>query len=51
LGRTSQDIADELGISVKTVEGHRANLMAKLGLRDLPALVRLAIRTGLIGLE
>jgi DNA-binding NarL/FixJ family response regulator len=51
LGRTSQDIADDLGISVKTVEGHRANLMAKLGLRDLPALVRLAIRTGLIGLD
>ncbi|MFZ4578105.1 MAG: response regulator [Myxococcota bacterium] len=51
LGQTSQDIADDLGISVKTVEGHRANLMAKLGLRDLPALVRLAIRTGLVGLE
>jgi DNA-binding NarL/FixJ family response regulator len=37
-----------LFISVKTVERHRANLLAKLGLRDRLELARYAIRAGLI---
>ncbi len=49
-GQTSQQIADDFGISLKTVEGHRANLMAKLDLHDVPALVRFAVRSGLVGL-
>jgi DNA-binding NarL/FixJ family response regulator len=44
----SQDIADMLVISVKTVERHRANLLAKLGLKDRLELTRYAIRVGLI---
>ncbi|WP_395108420.1 response regulator [Actinomadura sp. SCN-SB] len=47
-GHTSQQIADILVISVKTVERHRANLLQKLGLKDRLELTRYAIRVGLI---
>ena len=47
-GRSSQDIADLLVISVKTVERHRANVLAKLEMRDRTQLTRYAIRAGLI---
>ena len=45
---SSKDVATLLNISVKTSENHRANLMRKLGVRDVAGLVRLAIRHGLI---
>jgi DNA-binding NarL/FixJ family response regulator len=45
---TSREIAEELVISVKTVERHRANILEKLGLRDRVELTRYAIRRGLI---
>ncbi|MEU0116227.1 response regulator transcription factor [Streptomyces bobili] len=47
-GHTSQEIADILVISPKTVERHRANLLQKLGLKDRLELTRYAIRVGLI---
>ena len=47
-GKTSKDIADRLGLSVKTVESHRAQLMKRLGVTNLPALVRTAIRLGVV---
>jgi DNA-binding NarL/FixJ family response regulator len=47
-GHSSREIADTLFISVKTVERHRANIMAKLGMKDRLELARYAIRTGLI---
>jgi DNA-binding NarL/FixJ family response regulator len=47
-GHSSRQIADLLFISVKTVERHRANLLAKLGLKDRLDLARYAIRAGLI---
>ncbi|KMS76944.1 regulator [Streptomyces viridochromogenes] len=47
-GHTSQEIAELLVISVKTVERHRANLLQKLGLKDRLELTRYAIRVGLI---
>ena len=47
-GYTSKQIADELVISEKTVERHRANIMDKLGLRDRVELTRYAIRRGLV---
>ncbi len=47
-GHTTQDIALILAISPKTVETHRAQLMSRLGIYDVPGLVRYAIRAGLI---
>ncbi|HEX4084747.1 MAG TPA: response regulator transcription factor [Chthoniobacteraceae bacterium] len=46
-GRTTKEIALTLKVSVKTVEAHRAHLMERLDIRDLPGLVRYAMRTGL----
>lgn len=46
-GHSTRQIADELVISTKTVERHRANILHKLGLRDRLALTRYAIRSGL----
>ena len=40
-----------MGISPKTVETYRARLQEKLGINDLPGLVRFAIRAGLISPE
>jgi DNA-binding NarL/FixJ family response regulator len=45
---TNRQIAEILKVSEKTVESHRANLLAKLGMRDRVELVRYAIRRGLI---
>jgi DNA-binding NarL/FixJ family response regulator len=45
---TSKQIAQELWISVKTVERHRQNILDKLGMRDRVELTRYAIRRGLI---
>jgi DNA-binding NarL/FixJ family response regulator len=47
-GRTTQDIADMLAISPKTVEGHKTNLMAKLDLHNRVDLVKYALRKGII---
>lgn len=47
-GYTNQQIADEISLSVKTVESYRARLMKKLGLKDRSDLVRLAIELGLV---
>lgn len=46
-GRTTRQIAEELSISVKTVETHRHNLMHKTGLYSIADLTKFAIRTGL----
>jgi two-component system response regulator NreC len=48
-GYTNRQVGEELGISVRTVEGHRANLLEKLGLRTRVELVRYARERGLIG--
>ncbi len=47
-GNTSKDIADRLGVSFKTVEAHRAQIMERLGLHDVAGLVRFAMRMGLV---
>jgi DNA-binding NarL/FixJ family response regulator len=50
-GHTNQEIADRLHVSVKTVQSHRAAVMAKLRLRDVTHLVRYAVRRGLVDPE
>ena len=50
-GFSTRDIAERLHVSVKTVETHRAQLMSRLGIHDVPGLVRFAIRTGLVTIE
>ncbi len=50
-GHTNQEIADQLMLSIKTVQSHRANVMEKLDLRDITRLVRFAVRYGLIAPE
>jgi DNA-binding NarL/FixJ family response regulator len=47
-GHSGREIADVLGISPRTVERHRANLLGKLGLQDRVEVTRYAIRRGLI---
>jgi two-component system response regulator NreC len=47
-GLTGPAIGKRLGISTHTVRRHVANLAAKLGLRGIPALVRYAVREGLV---
>lgn len=47
-GQNTKQIADLLGISVKTVEAHRLQLMRRLKIDNVPGLVRFAIRTGLV---
>lgn len=43
-GKSTRDIAQQLGLSPKTVDVHRANIKEKLGLKDATALVRHAVR-------
>jgi len=47
-GRTSKEIAAKLGISTKTAENHRANVLDKLGARNTADVVRYAVRRGLL---
>ncbi len=47
-GYTTQEIADMLVVSPKTVEGYRTNLMAKLGIHNRVDLVKYALRKGII---
>ena len=50
-GQNTKQIADLLGISVKTVEAHRLQLMRRLKIDNIPGLVRFAVRTGLVSSE
>jgi DNA-binding NarL/FixJ family response regulator len=50
-GRTTKQIAAHLHVSVKTVNTHRQNIMDKLGLHNVAALTKFAIREGLTSLE
>jgi DNA-binding NarL/FixJ family response regulator len=47
-GKSNKDVARALGISVKTAETHRSNIMRKTGFGSLAELVRFAIRNGII---
>jgi DNA-binding NarL/FixJ family response regulator len=50
-GQTTRQIAQELGVSAKTVETHRAQLMERLDIHDIAGLVRFAVRTGVVSAE
>jgi DNA-binding NarL/FixJ family response regulator len=47
-GLSSKEIAAQLGVSLKTIESHRANLMDKLDIHKVSGLVRFAVRAGLV---
>jgi DNA-binding NarL/FixJ family response regulator len=47
-GKSNKEAASTLGISVKTIESHRANIMRKLRLRSVSELVRYAIRNKIV---
>jgi DNA-binding NarL/FixJ family response regulator len=47
-GKSNKEIAAELGITIRTVETHRAKIMLKLGLHSLAELIRYAIRTKIV---
>lgn len=50
-GRSSPEIAKDLSLSVKTVEGHRGRIMSKLETKNVAGLVRHAIRLGLVSAD
>jgi DNA-binding NarL/FixJ family response regulator len=50
-GRSSAEIGEKLHLSPKTVESYRSRMMQKLGINDIPSLVKFAIREGLISLD
>ena len=47
-GKSTKEIGSELGLSSKTVDVHRARIMARLNINDIASLTRLAIRAGLL---
>lgn len=47
-GKSTREVASTLEISVKTVEVHRLQLMARLNIHDVPGLVRYAVRNGIV---
>jgi len=50
-GYSNKEIAEQLVISVKTVETHKSNVMEKLGLKTRPELVKYALKKGLLQFE
>lgn len=50
-GKTSAEIGNSLHLSPKTVESYRSRMMQKLGISDMPELIKFAIKHGLISLD
>jgi len=50
-GLLTKQIADRLGVSIKTVEAHRQHIMEKLGMQSVAELTKYAIRSGIVKLE
>jgi DNA-binding CsgD family transcriptional regulator len=47
-GKTTKEVADVLGLSVKTADSHRTRIMQKLEIHETASLVRYAVRRGFI---
>jgi DNA-binding CsgD family transcriptional regulator len=47
-GRSNREAADELFISIKTIDTHKMHILDKLGLKNTAELVKYAIKNGLI---
>jgi DNA-binding NarL/FixJ family response regulator len=47
-GKSNKEVAQQLDVSVKTVESHRRNLMVKLDIHETAGIVRHAMKLGLI---
>ena len=50
-GRSTKEIAVQLGVAIKTIETHRTQIMERLDIHDIAGLVRFAIRAGLVSPE
>ncbi len=50
-GGKTRDIAQKLGVSIKTIETHRRNIMKKLNIFNVAGLTKFAIKEGIIALE
>jgi DNA-binding NarL/FixJ family response regulator len=50
-GRSTKQIAFDLGVSIKTIETHRGQIMERLDIHDLAGLVRFAVRVGLVNTD
>lgn len=50
-GRKNRDIADKLGVTVKTIESHRRNLMKKLNIFSVAGLTKYAVKEGIVSLD
>ncbi len=50
-GHSTKEIAAKLGLSIKTVDNHRTNMMRKLDLHNVAAITRYALQNGMIELE
>jgi DNA-binding NarL/FixJ family response regulator len=50
-GKTSAEIGKSLNLSPKTIESYRSRMMQKLGISDMPELIKFAIKHGLISLD
>ncbi|WP_097460022.1 response regulator [Mangrovitalea sediminis] len=51
LGKATKEIAFELGLSAKTVDTHRLQIMSRLQIHDIPGLIFYALRNGIISLD
>jgi len=51
MGKKNNEIAEQLGVSVKTIDTHRGHILKRLGLRNNADLTRFAFRHGLVALE